>query len=89
MGVDAEQRYQTGEVELQTGDVVLIHTDGVTDAFNFDDEKFGGDRLREAVVDKADGTAADVANHVLWQVRRFVGLKHQIDDITIVVVKVE
>ena len=88
MGVDDTQQYQKGVVALEPGDIVLIHTDGVTDASNFNGEKFGRDRVRQAIAQTAEGTVSDVVNHVLWEVRRFVGLNHRPDDMTLVAVKV-
>ncbi len=88
LGIDASQRYDKGLVDLKAGDVLLVYTDGVTDASNFSGEKFGRQRVREAIVDMADCKARDIVNHVLWQVRRFVGLNYRPDDMTLVAIKV-
>lgn len=89
LGVDAAQAYDKGMAELKEGDILLFYTDGVTDGSSFDREKFGVDRIKSAVVEAATGSAQDIVNHVLWQVRRFVGLNHRPDDMTLVAVKVE
>ncbi|MDB5331089.1 MAG: hypothetical protein JWP03_2240, partial [Phycisphaerales bacterium] len=66
---------------------LLLYTDGVTDAINFDGERFGRQRLSE--VFKAGGpTAEAVAQNVLWELRKFVGLVKRPDDITLIVVRV-
>lgn len=88
LGIRKDEPYEKGLVNLQTGDVLLVYSDGVVDATNFHGEKFGRSRIRDAVADMADKPARDIVNHVLWQVRRFAGLNHRPDDMTIVAVKV-
>ncbi|MBI1369576.1 MAG: SpoIIE family protein phosphatase [Planctomycetes bacterium] len=88
LGIDKHQTYEKGLVDLQPGDVLLVYSDGVTDASNFAGEKFGRERLKQAVRDMAHRPAREIVSHVLWQVRRFVGLNHRPDDMTIVAAKV-
>jgi sigma-B regulation protein RsbU (phosphoserine phosphatase) len=88
VGIDDRQQYEKGLLTLQSGDLVLLHTDGLTDAQNFQRRSFGRDRIMAAMHDRADAPAADVLNHVLWEMRRFVGLNRSIDDTTIVAIKV-
>lgn len=88
LGIDPKAVYEKGLVDLRPGDVLLLVTDGVSDASNFNGEKFGRARIREAVLETADQSARAIVNHVLWQVRRYVGLNYRPDDMTIVAVKV-
>lgn len=88
LGIDERQQYDKGLVDLQANDVLLIYSDGVPDAQNFAGQKFGRDRIRRAMLDVADKPAQMILNHVLWEVRRFIGLNARSDDITLVVVKV-
>ncbi len=92
LGVDPSQRYQLGMYDLEPGDVLLIHSDGLPDAMNFDDEKFGKRRVRRALLDilslDPNATADRIANHILWECRRFTGLARQTDDMTILVARV-
>ncbi len=88
LGIDDRQPYDKGLVDLQAGDILVVHTDGVTDATNFNGEKFARDRLRKAVRDMSHESAQRIAQHVLWEVRRFAGLNKRPDDMTLAVVKV-
>ncbi len=88
LGVDGEAEFDKGIVDLQPGDVLVAYSDGLTDAMNFDHEKFGRRRVRQAILDTAAGPARGIVNHVLWQMRRFIGLKDQNDDVTLLAVKV-
>ena len=89
VGVDAQQQYEKGLITLQRGDLVLLYTDGLTDAQNFQCQNFGLDRVIAAMHDRADMQAHDVLSHVLWEMRRFVGLNRSVDDTTIVTIKVK
>ena len=89
LGVEAGHTYTKTKIDLKADDVILAYTDGVIDAFNFDGERFGLDRLQKAVLEVADQSASDIANHALWEARRFIGLNDRFDDMTLVAVKVD
>ena len=92
VGVDPLQRYHRGIVDLRPGDVVLAYTDGLCDTTNFDGEKFGKRRVRQALLDVLTSTpsasADTIADHLIWENRRFVGLNTRSDDTTLVVMRV-
>jgi len=90
LGIDPAEHYPWRSVELRPGDVLLLYTDGVTEARNYRDEAFGRSRVVKSLSTHGapDASAGMIAKQLLWDVRRFVGLAPQTDDITIVVVKV-
>ncbi len=88
LGIDPRSEYEKGLLDLVPGDVLFLYTDGVPDARNFNGEKFGRERLRNAIIAAADQTARVIVNHVLWEVRRFVGLQQAVDDMTLVAARV-
>ena len=45
LGVNAEEEYSQSFIDLQKGDLLLLYTDGVTDAMNFGGERFGRQRI--------------------------------------------
>ena len=75
--------------DLRHGDLLILYTDGVTEAFNDRDEAFGEVRLREFVWDNRTKPARDVLDGLVAEIRAFTGTAPQSDDITLVVVKVE
>jgi sigma-B regulation protein RsbU (phosphoserine phosphatase) len=87
IGVDPEAAYEWGVITLQPGDVMVMYTDGVNEATNFEDEMFRTDRLRESIRRYRHLAAPQIAQQLLWDVRRFIGLADPVDDITIVVLK--
>ena len=73
---------------VQGGDVLIMVTDGVTEAMNFDGSPYGRDRLIASIRKHQSLDAQQLAQQILWDVRRFAGLAEQSDDITVVVAKV-
>ena len=88
IGVLPDVSYDKDVVDLQSRDILVFYTDGVTEAFSFDDEMYGLDRFKESILRYRDEAAHTLANQLLWDVRRFVGLARQSDDISLVVAKV-
>ncbi|MEE9294565.1 MAG: GAF domain-containing SpoIIE family protein phosphatase, partial [Phycisphaerae bacterium] len=88
IGVLADAAYDEEIVDLRPGDLIVFYTDGVIDALNFDGESFGRRRLRESILKYRDCPAAQLADQIKWDTRRFAGLAQQNDDITIVAAKV-
>lgn len=91
LGVDASFAYDHDSVVLQPGDTLVAYTDGVTDAMTFDGRKFGRERLMNSVQsqlgEKPDSSAREVCDRVIWDIRRFVGLNTERDDITLIVLR--
>ena len=79
--------YQEERVRLDSGDVLVMYTDGVTEAANQQGEEFGMERLLDVVKGNLDLTARALRVKIVEEVRRFAPF--QGDDLTIVVVKVE
>lgn len=92
LGIDPAQKYPKGMFQMEHGDVLVAFTDGLHDATNFDGKRFGGTRLRKAIVDllasEPKASAARIVDHVIAQVRQHTGLNRRIDDITVVVMRV-
>ncbi len=89
IGTIPDAKYEQGKVELRPNDLLLFYTDGVVDAMNFAGETFGRGRLADSLIRYAGLRAEVIAPNILWDVRRFAGLVNQIDDITMVSVKVK
>jgi serine phosphatase RsbU (regulator of sigma subunit) len=67
------------------GDLVLLYSDGVTDARNAAGDTFGDERLRH-VLARADGDPRSVVDHVMDAVNEFTAGGEPYDDITLVAV---
>jgi len=88
LGVDEKSKYEIETVELKNGDCLIFYTDGLIDAANFDGQWWGKENLLETAKKFSDGSAHQVLKNILAYRRRFVGLADQIDDTSIIVIKV-
>jgi len=88
LGVEAEAEYEIETVKLKDGDSLVFYTDGLIDAANFDGRLWGRENMLETAKKFTSGTAEQMVKNILGYRRRFVGLAEQIDDTSIVVVKI-
>jgi sigma-B regulation protein RsbU (phosphoserine phosphatase) len=76
-------------IPLHTGDVLVLFTDGVTEAMNLDSDLFGEDRLRELVEEHGELSSEELRERILREVEAFVGEADPHDDMTMILLKVE
>jgi sigma-B regulation protein RsbU (phosphoserine phosphatase) len=80
--------YQEGEVRFKPGQILVIYSDGVTEATDEQEEQFGEERLIRTVLCNAGLPASSICDEIIEAVRAFsTALPHQ-DDITLVVAKI-
>ncbi len=79
--------YQEKELALDSGDVFMVYTDGVTEAFNDQGEMFEEQRLVAAVQEVSDQDSSKIVEHVKRRVLDFVGSAKQSDDMAMIVAK--
>ena len=89
LGVDEQAEYEIETVRLKDGDCLLFYTDGLIDAADFDGQLWGRERMLETAQKFTSGSAEQMVNNILRYRRRFVGLAEQVDDTSIIVVKVD
>ena len=81
--------YESVTFDLHEGDVLIFHSDGLIEALNTDEDMYGTERLKDVVSKIPDSaTAAEVIQHLVEDVQKFVGEAEQYDDMTIVVIKI-
>ncbi|MCA9310410.1 MAG: SpoIIE family protein phosphatase [Phycisphaerales bacterium] len=92
LGIEAGAAYDRQLCRLRRGDILIAMTDGVMDALNFDDERFGRERVHESLLTflagNPDADARAIIDHVIWDMRRFRGLRAETDDATVVAIRV-
>jgi sigma-B regulation protein RsbU (phosphoserine phosphatase) len=88
LGVMTGLGYEKGEAELQTGDVLAMFTDGVTEAMSRAGEEYGEERLEHLLAACRHGTAAEILKAVREDITAFTsGVAVLSDDLTMVVLK--
>ncbi len=80
-------KYKEQELQLRSGDIIYLYTDGVTEATNANNELYGEDRLLSIVNSREFADMKDLCKTVKADVDVFVGEAPQFDDITMVAVK--
>jgi phosphoserine phosphatase RsbU/P len=89
IGLFGPARYQQASISLQSGDALMLFTDGVSEAMNLADEEFDEERLIAAVRRGEGLTSAGLIDHVLSACDEFVAGAPQHDDMTLVAMRIE
>lgn len=76
-------------ISLESGDVIVFYTDGVTEAQNNNGDFFGEKRLYKLIKSNFDLTAEEMVNKIKESVISFSENQSQFDDITLMVIKVD
>ena len=87
LGIEINEKYETGRTVLGLGDVLIIYTDGVTEARDEDGEEFGEARLLALAAEPFEERAAMTLSSIMRKLDEFVGGAPQHDDITCLVVR--
>jgi phosphoserine phosphatase RsbU/P len=81
--------YKNCTIELESGDVLVAYTDGLSEARNPEGEEFGEERLAQIVVDNAGLPADEMRERIIAGIRGWQRDAPQHDDMTMVIVKVK
>jgi phosphoserine phosphatase RsbU/P len=87
-GVLPDAHYEERPIALHAGDVLVLYTDGVSEAESPSGEHYGQRRLEQRVVAMADRGAREILDGVVESVLEWAGARGQSDDLTVMVVKV-
>ncbi len=74
-------------VELERDDCLILYTDGITEALDAQGDEFGMERMMQSVQASADQGAPAIVNRLTNDVRDFIGLQPQHDDITLIAIR--
>jgi serine phosphatase RsbU (regulator of sigma subunit) len=88
LGILANAQYEQRTCQLEQGDVVVLFSDGVTEAARLDvDEEFGEDRLAATLAELSRDSAKSIIESINQRVQEFTGGAPPADDITLVVAR--
>src|SRR6266446_6619664 len=87
LGIKRDAEYREGRTQLQLGDVLVIYSDGVTEAASPTGEEFGPTRLYEVVSRNVDASAAGIRDRIESALTKFSQGTQAADDITLVICK--
>jgi sigma-B regulation protein RsbU (phosphoserine phosphatase) len=87
LGVFPNQPFKSDVVQLQSGDRIVLFTDGVTEACNSEEEEFGEQRLLEVLHENRGQTASEIQRKILQAASEFSRAPWR-DDATLLIVAV-
>jgi sigma-B regulation protein RsbU (phosphoserine phosphatase) len=85
LGVFPEAVYQTAELGMQAGDLLVLYSDGVTEAMDAEKEEFGEERLTEFLWANASLPVEELVDALIARVGEYAGKPG--DDVTVVAVR--
>jgi phosphoserine phosphatase RsbU/P len=89
----AEQKFsellEEERVALYNGDIIVLYTDGITEAMNADSDLFGDNRLSNIVEEHGHLESGELRERILREIEAFVGGADQHDDMTMILMKVQ
>lgn len=88
LGMFPAETYTQAEVAADPGDMLLIFSDGITEAMNEDGEQYGEQRLVDLVAASGDTQVAEISKRLFADVDAFVGTSGQQDDMTMITARV-
>jgi len=88
VGLIDNLKYERGRVKFQAGDVLILCTDGITEAMDREQEEYGSKRLVECVQGSISQSAAGVVNAVAADVSAYSREGTHLDDKVVIAIKV-
>ncbi len=87
VGIIPGAEYAASRLKLESGDTLILFSDGVSEAMDPDEREFGLARFREALAGQSEAPLADLQKTVLESVENFTRGARQADDITLLLVR--
>lgn len=89
LGIDEDNEYNISKIQLNSGDMVVLYTDGVSEAWDKDKAEFGVQRLRQKIIDYADMNVDVMVKKIVEDIDVFAAGVEQHDDLTLVIFKIK
>ena len=89
VGMFPFSQYEEGAVQLESGDVLMLFTDGVSEAHNSREEEFGEDRLKELLRCYGNLSVNEMSTAILGELQHWMADAPQHDDLTFVLMKMQ
>ncbi|RPJ02662.1 MAG: GAF domain-containing protein [Chloroflexi bacterium] len=87
IGIFKEANFALETVSLEVGDILVLYTDGITEAINNDEDEFGEERLESLLIEHAHLPAAQLTDLILDAVNEFAEGQSLMDDATLLVLR--
>lgn len=81
--------YNSNTINLESGDKIILFTDGVSEAMNPFAEEFSENRLEQIAINTSSLSSAETMSHIRKEVEEFVQGAPQSDDLTMLIISVK
>jgi sigma-B regulation protein RsbU (phosphoserine phosphatase) len=88
VGLFKPSRYSQASIQMASGDLIVLFTDGISEAMNLADEEWDEERLMASVRSCCRRPAIEMIDCLMRDADAFVAGAPQHDDMTIMIVKV-
>ncbi|KGF71928.1 hypothetical protein DO97_14320 [Neosynechococcus sphagnicola sy1] len=75
------------QIQLQSGDIAVLYTDGITEAMNAQRQQYGLDRMYGILRRHCEDSASNIRQAIIEDLREFIGDQKVFDDITLLILK--
>jgi len=87
LAIDPAAEYVEGTAEIRPGDLLVLYTDGLTDATDARSELFGLERVKNVIAAHADASPEEVLDHIRRALADFSGPTAPYDDVTLLIAR--
>ena len=88
LGIKTGVYFEEKSCSVETGDILLMYTDGVAEAENTREEVFGVERLGKIIVSQSHRHPQEIINAIMTGLASFSGTRPRTDDVTMVAIKI-
>ncbi len=89
MGIDQTKEYRDSYMKVESGDILILYSDGVVEAFNPEEEFFEEKRLIQTVQDNFQLSSIEITNRICKSIKEFTGERPLTDELTMVIAKIK
>ncbi len=79
--------FEPGRIQIESGDVAVLFTDGIPEGRNRAQEEYSEERLKNLVINHRDLSTGQLSAKIFEDVEAFSAGTEQADDITLVIIK--
>jgi sigma-B regulation protein RsbU (phosphoserine phosphatase) len=87
LGILEDYPFEQGSVDLEPGALLVVFSDGISEAIDSDEVEFGEERIAELAESHRDDSAVELIERIIEAVGDHAGAHSQADDMTMVVVR--
>jgi serine phosphatase RsbU (regulator of sigma subunit) len=87
LGAFSGSLYETANIVLKKDEILVMYTDGISEAMNLQEVEFSDARIVETVKEARSQSAQFICGHIIKSVRQYAEGAEEIDDMTLVVIK--